>query len=179
VEIYQGASISGAPFRSLSADPDDASGFYSAAPATPLPNGVYAARTTQTDTAGNTGTSNVVAFGVNVSAPPPAPDPGLSPGPKTPGDGAAPDTTLLSGPFEKTRDRTPTFTFASNEPNGTFECSVDGAAFVACVSPFTLPKLSRGEHTLSVRAIDQDGMVDPSPASATFDVKKDKKRKRR
>jgi hypothetical protein len=45
---------------------------------------------------------------------------------------------------------------------------------VPVASPKTIPGLSVGNHTIYLRAVDQDGDVDPTPAKWTFTVKKDK-----
>ena len=68
---------------------------------------------------------------------------------------------ITSGPGQgaSTTDRTPTFTFISNEPGSTFERRVDTNPFRACTSPFTTGKLSGGSHSFSVRAIDAPGNV--------------------
>ena len=84
-------------------------------------------------------------------------------------DTVAPDTTIASGPNGPTGDATPTFTFTSNEA-GTFECSVDSAAFTACPTPFTTATLGGGGHTLDVRAVDAAGNRDGTPASRSFSV---------
>ena len=80
-------------------------------------------------------------------------------------DGAAPDTTIESGPDGLTRDSAPSFTFGASEPGSTFECRVDGGAFAACPSPYVTEALDDGEHTMEVRATDAAGNADPSPAS--------------
>jgi hypothetical protein len=86
-----------------------------------------------------------------------------------------PDTTITSGPKEKTKKRRATFEFNSSEPGSSFECAVDGQARkAACTSPFTV-KVKRGKHTLEVRATDQLGNADPTPATDSWKVKKRKK----
>jgi len=45
---------------------------------------------------------------------------------------------------------------------------VDGDPFAACSSPFTSASLPDGAHTFEVRAIDQAGNTDPTPASFTW-----------
>ena len=95
--------------------------------------------------------------------------------PKAPTDTSPPDTTLIK-PLKKTKDTTPTFKFSSSEAGSTFECKVDKGAFAACSSPFTLKKLKKGKHTLEVRATDAAGNPDPSPAQASFKVKRKKKK---
>jgi Bacterial Ig-like domain len=81
-----------------------------------------------------------------------------------------PETTIDSGPSGHTGDATPTFGFSANEPGSTFECRVDGGAWVSCSSGFTTAALTDGAHTLEVRAIDQAGNVDPTPESLIFTV---------
>jgi len=85
------------------------------------------------------------------------------------GDGP-PDTTITSGPTGTTTDSTPTFTFISTEAGSTFECRVDTAAFAPCSSPHTTAALGNGAHTFQVRATDQAGNTDQSPASQPFTV---------
>jgi hypothetical protein len=86
------------------------------------------------------------------------------------GGGAAPQTTLKRKPAKRTRDRTPTFRFASSDDSATFQCKVDGVKFKSCRSPFTTKKLSFGKHTFRVRARDTSGELDPSPAVFSFKV---------
>jgi hypothetical protein len=81
-----------------------------------------------------------------------------------------PETTIDSGPPALTNDSTPTFTFFSNDPNATFQCRVDGGSFAACSSPHTRSALSDGSHTFEVRANDDAGRPDPTPALRSFVV---------
>ncbi len=81
-----------------------------------------------------------------------------------------PDTIIVSGPSTTGTSRTATFDFDSTEPGVSFECSLDGAPFVPCSDPFTLPNVPDGTHTLLVRARDAAGEVDPTPASYTWTV---------
>ena len=90
-------------------------------------------------------------------------------------DTVPPQTTITSGPTGtwapgKTNDSTPTFTFESNEPGSTFECSVDGGPWQSCTSPFTTPRLPDGQHSFRVRATDPAGNTDPTPAASTFTI---------
>jgi hypothetical protein len=82
----------------------------------------------------------------------------------------APQTSLRHRPPQKSRDRTPTFRFVADEPAVSFECRVDGHPFHGCRSPFTLRRLPPGHHTFRVRARDQSGLADPSPAIFGFAV---------
>jgi hypothetical protein len=85
-------------------------------------------------------------------------------------DTTPPETSITDGPSGATRDSTPTFSFSSSEPESTFECSLDGGAFAPCAAPLTLAPLADGEHRLDVRARDNVGNVDPSPAGRVFGV---------
>jgi Ca2+-binding RTX toxin-like protein len=82
-----------------------------------------------------------------------------------------PETTITSGPPSATNDPTPTFGFSSSESNSSFECKVDSGAYAACSSPSTVAHVADGTHTFSVRAMDEVGNVDPSPATRTFTVR--------
>lgn len=87
-----------------------------------------------------------------------------------PGRRGAPQTTLRRKPAKRTRDRTPTFRFSSDEPGSAFQCKLDRTPFKSCRSPFTAKKLTLGPHTFKVRARDESGRFDPSPASYNFKV---------
>jgi hypothetical protein len=88
-----------------------------------------------------------------------------------PGDQrGAPQTTLRRKPAKKTRDRTPTFRFDSSEPGSSFQCKLDAKPFKTCRSPFTPKQLKLGHHTFKVRAHDESGKLDPSPASYDFRI---------
>jgi hypothetical protein len=88
-------------------------------------------------------------------------------------DTTPPETTVSGKRKVKTRKKKArvTFTFSSSESGSSFACSLDGSPFAPCTSPFTR-KLRRGAQTLSVRATDPSGNVDPSPGSFTTKVKR-------
>jgi hypothetical protein len=50
----------------------------------------------------------------------------------------APGTTITSGPSGTVAGAEATFTIASSEAQGTFECRLDGGAYAACASPHTV-----------------------------------------
>jgi hypothetical protein len=77
-------------------------------------------------------------------------------------DTLPPGTSLVSVPELETRLRVPSFSFSSNEPSSTFECSLDGAPFAPC--PDVFPSLEDGLHQLVVRARDEAGHWDSTPA---------------
>ncbi len=85
-------------------------------------------------------------------------------------DCTPPATAIDSGPANLTNDPTPTFSFSATGSPASFECSLDGAAFSACDSPFIAAPLANGPHSFRVRAIDGVGNVDPTPASSSFTV---------
>ena len=84
--------------------------------------------------------------------------------------GPLPETVITSGPDGFVDDDTPSFTFASQQSGATFLCSVDDGAAAPCESPLTLGPLDDGDHALEVRAVDQYGDEDPTPAARLFAV---------
>jgi hypothetical protein len=84
--------------------------------------------------------------------------------------GGTPQTTLRRKPAKRTHDRTPTFRFGADESGSTFQCKLDGKPFKACASPFTTRRLSLGPHVFKVRARDDSGRLDPSPAAYGFKI---------
>ncbi|MEZ4221550.1 MAG: MYXO-CTERM sorting domain-containing protein [Polyangiaceae bacterium] len=85
-------------------------------------------------------------------------------------DTTAPNTQILTSEPNPTNDPTGDFTFGSNESPVTYECSLDGGAFAPCPQTYSTPALGNGSHTLSVRARDAAGNVDPTPATHTWVV---------
>ena len=86
-------------------------------------------------------------------------------------DLTAPNTTIDSSPSDPSNDATPTFAFSATEPGSTFDCRVDGGSWTPCTSPDTIsPALGAGSHTFDVRATDQAGNTDGTPASSTWTV---------
>jgi hypothetical protein len=87
-------------------------------------------------------------------------------------DTTPPVTEIDGGPQDGStiRNDGADFRFASNEAGVTFECNLDGAAFAACPSPYAISGLTAGTHTLTVRAKDDAGNVDPNPVQRTWTV---------
>ncbi len=84
-----------------------------------------------------------------------------------------PDTTITAAPANPSTTSTASFSIASSDTGtgvaGT-ECSLDGPTFAACNTP-TLQiysDLTDGSHTFRVRAVDNAGNPDPTPASYTW-----------
>ena len=83
----------------------------------------------------------------------------------------APDTTIVNGPPASTATANATFHLSSDDPNATFECSLDaGATWSSCESPHAIENLVPGTYGLRVRAVNAEGTPDPTPASYTWTV---------
>ena len=84
-------------------------------------------------------------------------------------DNAPAETFLLSGPPPLTSASWASFTFGASEA-ASFQCSLDGVAFVACSSPSTHNGLQNGSHSFAVRAVDLAGNVDQTPAASAWTI---------
>ncbi len=143
------------------------SGAGSHQPAADLADGGWTFRVRATDALGNAATQTR-SFTVARPSEPPPPEP-------PPVDPPAPDVTITAGPTRSTKDRTPTFGFASSDGAASFLCSVDGKPAAPCSSPSTLKKLKYGRHTFSVTAV---GATGKQSAAATRSFKVKRKRRR-
>jgi hypothetical protein len=86
-------------------------------------------------------------------------------------DMTPPETQIDSFPPDPSPSSTASFTYESNEPGSSFECSLDGAAFGPCgAGGITYTGLANGPHTFQVRAVDPSANVDPTPAGHSFSV---------
>ncbi|MGN6557024.1 MAG: hypothetical protein ACTHLH_03320 [Solirubrobacterales bacterium] len=86
-------------------------------------------------------------------------------------DTTPPETKLDSFPPDPSLSATVSFTFESNEPGSSFQCSLDGAVFAPCAaSGVTYSGLANGPHAFQVRAVDPSANVDPTPAGYSFSV---------
>lgn len=81
-----------------------------------------------------------------------------------------PDTMITSAPMGTVASASASIEFTSNEEAATFSCSLDGGAFAACTSPFTVQMLGQGPHMFSVQAIDAANNMDASAATASWTV---------
>ena len=81
-----------------------------------------------------------------------------------------PETFFLSVPAAISRSTSAMFSFAPATVDGTFEGSLDGAAFTTVTPGVTFNNLGQGTHTFAVRSRDALGVVDPTPASFTWAV---------
>ncbi len=84
-------------------------------------------------------------------------------------DTTLPVTAIENEPLELSNVKSPSFSFVADELS-TFECSLDGAGYKACVSPVKLDDLADGSHTFEVRATDGAGNVEPTPVSYAWTI---------
>jgi hypothetical protein len=90
-------------------------------------------------------------------------------------DTIAPDTTLdpTVGPGDGALQTatSETFKFASSEPvGGSYECSLDDAAFAPCTTPATLTDLASGKHSFQVRSVDRAGNIDATASHRNWTI---------
>jgi peptidoglycan/xylan/chitin deacetylase (PgdA/CDA1 family) len=102
----------------------------------------------------------IVALALTMTAAPPTAD-------TTP-----PETVIDSGPstIETSHNSSARFAFSSSEPNSTFECKLDDAAYSGCASSKAYTGLDDGTHTFYVRTIDAAGNVEPVPEDWTWAI---------
>jgi RHS repeat-associated protein len=86
----------------------------------------------------------------------------------------SPQTTITSPQPSYTNHEEPDVEFTSDKSGSTFECSLDGAKFASCKSPYSLAeKLGKGAaegwHTFEARAV-SEGTADPTPAKWRFNL---------
>ena len=84
-------------------------------------------------------------------------------------DTTPPDTTITSGPTGLLATKSAHIEFSSEE-GATTECKLDDSDWVACSNSVDYNDLSDGEHVFRVRATDQAGNTDPTPAEITWTV---------
>lgn len=92
-------------------------------------------------------------------------------------DNTPPDTQIIAGPVDTISEPTATFSFTGTDNLSataglTFAWRLDGGPFTsfAAATSATLAELGAGSHTFEVKARDQAGNEDPSPARRTFTV---------
>lgn len=86
-------------------------------------------------------------------------------------DTRAPQTSIMKGPALTTTDRTPSWTFRSNQGGSTFQCKIDSGKWKTCSQRWTAPTQAKRKHTLYVRAKDPAGNLDATPVIWKFTVK--------
>ncbi len=102
---------------------------------------------TLTITATNAGGTGTASYGWTVTAPPPPPV-----------QWAPADVVITSAPVPSTAATDATVDFTVSDPAATTTCSLDGATFSACTTPFTATNLPPGNHTLTIAATNAGGV---------------------
>jgi parallel beta-helix repeat protein len=90
-------------------------------------------------------------------------------------DTTAPQTTITGQPAAETTSTSASFSFGATDDFSatgalTYACSVDGIAFGPCFSPQAYSGLAVGSHTFRVKASDEAGNTDDTPATYTWTV---------
>ena len=83
---------------------------------------------------------------------------------------ASPPDTTVDGPPSPSAGASARLTFASDDPDATFECSLNDALYSACASPVEYENLGDGPQEFRVRAVDPLGSIDPTPAMHAWTV---------
>jgi hypothetical protein len=79
-------------------------------------------------------------------------------------DTTPPDTQIAVGPTGTVDSDTAELSFTSTEQPSTFRCRLDGAPWEECISPKSYEGLADGLHTFEVKALDEAGNADLTPA---------------
>ena len=87
----------------------------------------------------------------------------------------APDTKVTKQPKKRSATRKARIRFSSTIAGSTFTCAVDGKAAKPCTSPYK-KRFKVGKHTVVITATSAVGIVDPTPATVKFKVKKKPRR---
>jgi len=121
----------------------------------PFADGDWVFKVRATDPAKNEGSADVFEWTVD----------------NTLNDVTDPQTTIVAKPPNPSTSPNASFGYESNEVGSTFECSLDGGAFVGCdAAGVTYFGLENGSHSFQVRARDAVGNLDDSPAGYSWDV---------
>lgn len=84
-------------------------------------------------------------------------------------DTVLPQTTI-TGTDIRPKDGSTTFNFTSSESGSDFECQLGNDAWEDCASPWDYTLLDDDGYTFRVRAEDQAGNIDQTPAEHTFTI---------
>lgn len=87
-----------------------------------------------------------------------------------------PTANFTTTPPALSNNNTPTFDFTAADPGANasgvaqIQCSMDGAPYATCTSPYTSPALPDGPHTFAIQALDNAGNKSTPPTAYTFTV---------
>jgi arylsulfatase A-like enzyme len=93
-------------------------------------------------------------------------------------DTTPPDTTITEQPTDPSSSSSASFSFTGTDAatlatDLAFQCRLDSpdeAAFAECSNPTAYSDLAIGSHTFEVRAVDEAGNVDATPASYSWEI---------
>jgi subtilisin family serine protease len=117
-------------------------------------------------------TGAAVLAGSFVASPPPETPtpPATQPVTPPPPPAAAPDTIITAAPASPSYETLPSISFTS-DVQASFECRLDSAQWSACQNPYyPSSPLVVGQHSFDVRAINSEGLPDPTPSSLSFRI---------
>ena len=77
--------------------------------------------------------------------------------------------TIDTKPSDPSNNAQPSLGFSDSDSTVSFQCSMDGAAYSACTSPFTTAALADGSHTFAVRSVNTFGNIS-APTTYTWTV---------
>jgi len=80
------------------------------------------------------------------------------------GDGAPPETAIISSPEKISSSSMASFVFSSSESGSGFAYNLNNNGWQSCGDRLDLTGLADGEHIIEIRASDRSGNIDPSPA---------------
>ena len=103
----------------------------------PLLAGAHSFQARATDSLGHTGPATTYSWTIDLT-PPPTP-------------------AISSAPANPSNSSSPSFGFTDSESGVSFQCQLDGGAFVSCTSPKAYSGLADGPHSFNVKAIDAGG----------------------
>ena len=82
-----------------------------------------------------------------------------------------PETTITRQPANPTNSTSASFGFVSDKRGARFRCSLDSGDYSACIfNSMSYKDLSAGPHTFNVKAIDNVGNAEQTPASYTWTI---------
>ncbi len=115
----------------------------------PLAAGAHSFQVRATDSLGHTGPATTYSWTIDLT-PPPTP-------------------AISSAPASPSNSSSPSFVFTDGESGASFQCQLDGGAFVSCTSPRAYSGLADGPHSFNVKAIDAAGNQS-GPAGHTWTI---------
>ncbi|PKN16237.1 MAG: hypothetical protein CVU66_01695 [Deltaproteobacteria bacterium HGW-Deltaproteobacteria-23] len=80
------------------------------------------------------------------------------------------DTLITTAPPSLTNNPAASISFNSPQPGSTFECRLDAGTWTTCTPPANVNVPTDGSHTFSVRAKDNLGTLDATPATVNWVV---------